>query len=80
MYSINICDDNNNDICTCFFIRSLDTFSQQENILPVLRDLIIYFQASPQRMDHEMKQKSSILIRNRQNMFQQEVNIQFVYV
>lgn len=73
-----------------FFIRKLDSFCHQENISPVnlpvekvtqsLQDLIIYFQASPERIDHEMKQNSLILLKNRQNMFQQEVNIvDFIY-
>lgn len=67
------------------FIRKLDSFCQQENISPVslpvekvtrsLQDLILYFQASPERIDHETKQNSLILLKNRQNMFQQEVNI-----
>ncbi|XP_075894426.1 ryanodine receptor 2 [Nelusetta ayraudi] len=68
-------------LLTCF-IRKLDSFCQQENILPVslpvekvtrsLQDLILYFQASPERIDHETKQNSLILLKNRQNMFQQE--------
>lgn len=67
------------------FIRKLDSFSQQENITPVtlpvetvtrsLQDLIVYFQASPERIDHETKQNNVIVLKNRQNMFQQEVNI-----
>lgn len=72
-------------ILVCVFIRKLDSFCQQENISPVslpvekvtqsLQDLILYFQASPERTDHGSNQNSLILLKNRQNMFQQEVNI-----
>lgn len=70
-------------------IRKLDS-CQHENILPVrlpvekvtrsLQDLILYFQAPPEWIDHETKQNGLILLKNRQNMFQQEVNIvDFLY-
>lgn len=68
-----------------FFNRKLDSFCHQENNSPVnlpvenvtqsLQDLIIYFQASPERSDHEIKQNSLIFLKNRQNMFQQEVTV-----
>ncbi|KAF7669099.1 hypothetical protein LDENG_00247690 [Lucifuga dentata] len=64
------------------FIRKLDGFSHQENLLSVslpmetltfsVQDLIRYFQPPPEGLSHEAKQNSMTVLKNRQNMFQEE--------
>lgn len=75
----------------CFIIlnppvfRKLDGFSQHGNLMSVslpmeivtcsLQDLINYFQPPPEELDHEAKQNNMSALKNRQNMFQEEVNL-----
>lgn len=40
-----------------------------------LQDLINYFQPPLDRLDHEAKQNNMTALKNRQNMFQEEVNL-----
>ena len=66
------------------FFRKLDGFSQQGNLTSVslpmemvtcsLQDLINYFQPPPEGLDHEAKQNNMTALKNRQHMFQEEVN------
>uniref|UniRef100_A0A3Q3W2P9 Uncharacterized protein n=1 Tax=Mola mola TaxID=94237 RepID=A0A3Q3W2P9_MOLML len=70
------------------FIRKLDGLSQQRNhtsiTLPMetvkcsLQDLINYFHPKPERLDHEAEQNNVIMLKNRQNMFQEEGVIDLV--
>ena len=79
----------NHLLYTVFFIhlfyRNLDGFSQQGKLPSVslpreivtcsLQDLIKYFQPPLEGMGHETKQNSRTALRNRQNMFQEEVKL-----
>lgn len=68
-----------------FLRRKLDGFSQQGNLpsvsLPMemvtcsLQDLIKYFQPPLEGLGHEAKQNSKKALKNRQNMFQEEVKL-----
>lgn len=40
-----------------------------------LQDLITYFQPTPESLDHEAKQHNMVVLKNRQNMFQEEVGL-----
>lgn len=40
-----------------------------------LQDLISYFYPTPETLDHEAKQHNMVVLKNRQNMFQEEVNL-----
>uniref|UniRef100_A0A3Q3MUI7 Ryanodine receptor 2b (cardiac) n=1 Tax=Mastacembelus armatus TaxID=205130 RepID=A0A3Q3MUI7_9TELE len=69
------------------FIRNLNDFCQQGNLPSVsllietvmcsLQDLIKYFQPPPERLGHEAKQ-NMMVVKNRQNMFQEEGVIDLV--
>lgn len=40
-----------------------------------LQDLISYFYPTPETLDHEAKRHNLVVLKNRQNMFQEEVNL-----
>lgn len=40
-----------------------------------LQDLISYFYPTPETLDHEAERHSTVVLKNRQNMFQEEVNL-----
>lgn len=41
-----------------------------------LQDLISYFYPTSETLDDEAKQHNMVVLKNRQNMFQEEVNLQ----
>lgn len=66
-------------------LRSLDNYSQHgshasaslpgEIMEHSLQDLITYFQPAVETLDYEAKEHNMVVLKNRQNMFQEEVNL-----
>lgn len=70
-------------ICFCLF-RGLDTLTGKnkspgavslplEGVILSLQDLIFYFRPPDEELEHEEKQTKLRSLRNRQNLFQEEV-------
>lgn len=67
------------------FLRKLDNCTHHGNHTSVslpgeilghsLQDLINYFQPTVETLDHEATQHNIVVLKNRQNMFQEEVNL-----
>lgn len=69
--------------CSCWF-RGLDTLTGKnkspgalslplEGVILSLQDLIFYFRPPDEELEHEEKQTKLRSLRNRQNLFQEEV-------
>lgn len=74
------------DLISLFFtLRNLDNYNQHGSHASVglpgeimehsLQDLISYFQPTVETLDYEAKQHNTVVLKNRQNMFQEEVNL-----
>lgn len=76
-----------NLLFNCFFsFRGLDSLSGKnkspaslslplEGVILSLQDLIFYFRPPEEELEHEEKQTKLRSLRNRQNLFQEEVNL-----